>query len=129
MWKSQKSTLTEKIFRQINYLVISSLVNTLVSRHFCKNILRVNFRNFHTMCREIKIPFVSQSPRRLIIYIFDAIHFTEKIIKHIQMNQFWKSAIIRKINFLTVSVRAISQSMRTISSMSAFWANQIVQNL
>ena len=39
----------QKMFRQINYLVIS-LVNTLVSRNFCQNRVRVNFRIFHTVC-------------------------------------------------------------------------------
>ena len=47
LWKNQKLTLTEFFFRLINYLVIS-LVNTLVSRNFCQNTVRVNFSNFHT---------------------------------------------------------------------------------
>ena len=37
----------KKKFRQINYLVIL-LVKTSFSRNFCQDILRVNFRNFHT---------------------------------------------------------------------------------
>ena len=48
LWKLQKFTLTEKKFRQINYLVIS-LVKTLLSRNFCQKRVRVNFRNFHTV--------------------------------------------------------------------------------
>ena len=48
LWKNQKFTLTEKIFRQINYLVIS-LVKTLLSRNFCQKRVRVNFHNFHTV--------------------------------------------------------------------------------
>ena len=48
LWKNQNFTLTEKIFRQINYLVIS-LVNALVSRNFCQKCVRENFRNFHTV--------------------------------------------------------------------------------
>ena len=47
MWKIQKFTLTEKIFRQLNSLVIS-IVNTLVSRNFWQNRVRVNFRYFHS---------------------------------------------------------------------------------
>ena len=43
-----KNTLTKKIFRQINYLVIT-LLNTLVSQNFCRSRVRVNFRNFHNV--------------------------------------------------------------------------------
>ena len=35
VWKNEKLSLTEKLFRQINYLVIS-LVKPLLSRNFCK---------------------------------------------------------------------------------------------
>ena len=38
--------LTLKIFRQINSLV-TYLVKPLLSRNFCQNRVRVNFRNFH----------------------------------------------------------------------------------
>ena len=53
LWKLRKFTLTEKIFRQITYLVIS-LVKLLLSRNFCQKCVRVNFRNFHTVSN---IPF------------------------------------------------------------------------
>ena len=49
VWNNEKFTLTEKIFRQINSLVIS-LVNTLLSRNFFQKCVRVNFRNYHTHC-------------------------------------------------------------------------------
>ena len=43
LWKN------EKIFRQINYLAFS-LVKPLLSRKiFQKSVMRVNFRNFHTV--------------------------------------------------------------------------------
>ena len=42
-----KFSLIEKIFREINYLVIS-LVKTLLSRNFCQKGVKDNFRNFHT---------------------------------------------------------------------------------
>ena len=48
LWKLQKFTLTEKIFRQIAYLVIS-LVKVLLSRNFCQKRVRVKFWNFHTV--------------------------------------------------------------------------------
>ena len=48
LWKLRKFTLTEKIFRQITYLVIS-LVKLLLSQHFCQKSVRVDFRNFHTV--------------------------------------------------------------------------------
>ena len=47
-WKLRKFTLTKKIFRQTNYLVIS-LVKVLLSRNFCQKRVRVNFCNFHTV--------------------------------------------------------------------------------
>ena len=37
-------TRTEKLFRQINYLV-TSLEKTLLSRNFCEKSMRVKFRN------------------------------------------------------------------------------------
>ena len=50
LWKLRKFTftLTEKIFRQISYLVIS-LVKLLISRNFCQKSVKVNSRNFHTV--------------------------------------------------------------------------------
>ena len=56
-----KFTLNEKIFRQINYLVIH-LVKTLLSRKFCQKCVRSNFRNYqnravHTaQCHSAEIP-------------------------------------------------------------------------
>ena len=45
------SHLTERNFRQINWLVIS-LVKPLLSRNFCKKkSVIVNFRNFHSTLR------------------------------------------------------------------------------
>ena len=43
VWKNEKFTLVDRIFRQIN-----SLVNPLLSRNFCQKMARVNFRNLHT---------------------------------------------------------------------------------
>ena len=48
LWKLQKFSLTEKKFRQINYLVIS-LVKPLLSRNLCQKSVRVNFCNFYTV--------------------------------------------------------------------------------
>ena len=47
MWKNEKFALTEKIFRQINSLMIS-LVKMLLSWNFCQRSVRENIRNFHT---------------------------------------------------------------------------------
>ena len=51
VWKNEKFTLTEKIFRQINSLVTSLVknVHVLISRNFCQKMrmVRVNFRNFY----------------------------------------------------------------------------------
>ena len=48
VWKNEKFGLTEKIFRQINSLVIC-LVKTLLSRNFCQKSVRLNFYDFHTV--------------------------------------------------------------------------------
>ena len=46
VWKNAKFTPTKIFLRQINSLLIY-LVNTLVSRNFCHDRVRVNFRNFY----------------------------------------------------------------------------------
>ena len=51
MWKKDKVSLTEKKFRQINYLVIS-IVNQLLSRNFCEKSVGENFCNFRTVHME-----------------------------------------------------------------------------
>ena len=48
MWKNEKFSLTEKIFRQINSLV-TYLVKPLFSRNFWQKCVRENSRNFHTV--------------------------------------------------------------------------------
>ena len=58
LWKLQNFTLTEKIFRQINHLVIiiSSPILAKLYFHevFAKKEMRVNVRNFHTvLCGKI----------------------------------------------------------------------------
>ena len=50
VWKNEKFGLTEKIFRQINSLVIC-LVKPLLSRNFCRKSVRLKFHNFHTVVR------------------------------------------------------------------------------
>ena len=57
VWKNEKFTLIEKIFRQIPYLVLS-LVKTLLWRNFCQKSVRVNFRNFHTVLHNFSFFFV-----------------------------------------------------------------------
>ena len=58
VWKSENFSLTEKIFRQINSLVIY-LLKPLLSRNFYQKCVRGNSRNFHTVSHEIlsKIPW------------------------------------------------------------------------
>ena len=48
VWKNEKFSLTEKIFRENNSLA-TSLVKTLLSRSVIEN-----FRNFHTVLQERK---------------------------------------------------------------------------
>ena len=45
VWKIEKMSLTKKIFRQINHIVICS-VKKLISRNFCQ---KVKFPNFYTV--------------------------------------------------------------------------------
>ena len=49
VWKHEKFTLTENIFREIISLVTTSSVKMLLSRTFCQKCVRVNFCNFHTV--------------------------------------------------------------------------------
>ena len=46
MWKNEKFTLTEKIFREVKSLV-TSLVNTLLSHNFQQKSVRENFHTVH----------------------------------------------------------------------------------
>ena len=59
-WRKKKlrlllcnSQCTEKLFRQINYLVIL-LVKTSFSRNFCLKTVRVNFCNFHSVSLKLR---------------------------------------------------------------------------
>ena len=52
VWKNEKFTLTQKISRQINYLV-NSLGNALLSRNIFQ--VRVNFSFFHTVSYIVEI--------------------------------------------------------------------------
>ena len=54
-----KNTLTKKIFRQINYSVIS-LVNVLLSRNFCQNSVRF-FRFYFTTLWDFRIDFTKKN--------------------------------------------------------------------
>ena len=47
VWKNEKFSLTEKIFREINFLG-TSLAKPLISRNFCYKTVAVK-RNFHTV--------------------------------------------------------------------------------
>ena len=53
VWKCEKFGLIEKIFRQINSLVIC-LVKPLLSRNFCRKSVRLKFYNFHTVETHVK---------------------------------------------------------------------------
>ena len=59
LWKKEKFTIiNEKIFRQINSLVIYSYysVKALISRNFSEKSARKNFRIFHTFF--VKLTFL-----------------------------------------------------------------------
>ena len=53
VWKNGKFGLTEKIFRQINSLVIC-LVKRLLSRNFCRKSVRLKFHNFHNVVWKLR---------------------------------------------------------------------------
>ena len=46
--EKQEILFHQKIFRQINCLVVTFLIKPVLSRNFCKKCLRNNPRNFHT---------------------------------------------------------------------------------
>ena len=62
-----KFILIEKIFRQFDSFVIS-LVQTLLSRNFCQKSVRVNFRNFHTVCLSYCVLVLDQSMYFLFLW-------------------------------------------------------------
>ena len=53
LWKNEKFTLTQKIFRQINYSVIL-LVKPLFSRNVCQKSVTVKFRFFHIVAHTLQ---------------------------------------------------------------------------
>ena len=66
VWKNEKFTFTENIFREINSL-FTSVAKTLLSRNFPQKSARVNFCNFYTVfctyhcfCRQIESEVVIQ---------------------------------------------------------------------
>ena len=73
LWKNEKFTLTKKIFRQINYLVIYLVVNPPLSRNYCQNCVTENSRNSHTvMWKNEKFSLTGKKFRQinyLVIYL------------------------------------------------------------
>ena len=47
VWKNETLTLTKKIFRQINSLVINRYFHEIFAKNACVLYVRVNFRTFH----------------------------------------------------------------------------------
>ena len=63
VWINEKFSLTEKKFREINYLVIS-LVKTLLSRNFCQKM------HYATVCYFHEFPLISEIFRENKVKIF-----------------------------------------------------------
>ena len=93
VWKNEKFSLTKKIFRQINSLVIS-LVKLLLSQNFCQKCVRVNFRNFHTVYSTLW-KFLN----------FTATVFSQKfrqinvLLKNFTIRLIWRKKICKAENF------------------------------
>ena len=68
VWKNEKISLTEKKFRQINYLVIS-LLKPLFSRNICEK-RRENFCNFHTEFVPFVFPGIIDNYDTLLFFQF-----------------------------------------------------------
>ena len=69
MHSVEKFTLTEKKFRQINYLVIT-LVKPVLSRNFLQKCVRgvtENFRHFHTVNRIILLMYTFLTKQRFLL--------------------------------------------------------------
>ena len=49
VWKNEKNSLTKRIFRQINSVVVSQL-KTLLSQNLCEKCERLSRSNFLTVC-------------------------------------------------------------------------------
>ena len=100
LWKLWKFTLTEKIFRQITYSIISS-VQMLLSRTFCQERVKVNFRNFHTVSKSLKIFFYDYSSASKFCILF--------------------TPILQKMISRKIWVTEKSRNFRTIATMLRFY--------
>ena len=93
LWNNEKFSLTKIFFRQISSLV-TSLVETLISRYFCQKCVRVNFRNFRTVCPIFHVKneyfclivgkFCVKSLHSIIH--FEGFNFTEVFSKYSKVN-------------------------------------------
>ena len=135
MWKNEKFTLTEKIIRQINYLVIS-LVKPLLSRKFCQKCVRVNFRNFHTvkgsMCREtFSYSFLRKVSRKQRFFPFKEITKKLKLIwrNFSSVREFWQkfresNVYTREINWVDLTkyfLARLNVSFSTLCVWNTVW--------
>ena len=123
--KLQKFTLTEKKFRQINYLVIS-LVKTLLSRNFCQKWVRVNFRSFRTRLTLWKNEKFSLTEKKFRQITYLVIYLVKPMLSR---NFCEKSVIENFCNFHTVQWRANAalcswKIFREINYMIYHWMNQ-----
>ena len=96
VWKNEKFGLTEKIFRQIDSLVIS-LVKALLSRNFCDKIVAMKFRNFRNTLWKNKKK-LNNSHRKNISSKQRSSNFFSS--KYVGFTKFLQNRV--RVNFLTL---------------------------
>ena len=85
VWKLQNWSLIEKIFREINSLLIS-LVKTLLSRNFCQKWVKENFWNFHTVESILRLSILINSSRETSLA---NIEYIANFVKWAIMKSWW----------------------------------------
>ena len=94
-------SLKKYFVKSITYLVIS-IVNTLVSRNFCQNRMRVNFRNFHTVNWFQFQGFFRESANQSFQFFHEIISNKLQIIIHL-------TNFLKLLNFLSNVLRIIEK--------------------
>ena len=131
MWKIEKLTLTKQIFRQITYLVLFSLVKTLLWRNFCHSLLSKWCRNVKSWFHEIFVQKTCQ--KKFVIFKFKlwyahTVEFTKFLyhLKIISWNQLYSKLFTEEIVFMEIFQKVVIQKFRkrhSVRSVNNFLCN------
>ena len=91
MWKNEKFTLTEKLFREIK-----SSVLTLLSRIFCHKSLRMNIRDFYNVPNTVWNLGIFLQLRFYVKSSLDRAHSVEKYTKILSRRKNFRQTTYQK---------------------------------